>query len=244
MKPAAKKHALTVLAAPELTVQKDGVKKLQSAAVVQCAAVNQMESKAAMGAVLAGLTLHRVKASMPHGKFGAWVEQISTSGGNLPAVKKSQANNYMRLALAFVERTRVQKPDLLALPGDQTALELGDSATTRRFMGKLQGFVGECSLNELLIKHGIKGVGLKTALEQAEGADPSTGSGQGIEDFFGEVAERVYGLRQIVTSRESLLRLSPKQLDTLRDALADAHAQFEKLYAEARGTKKSEWLKS
>ena len=245
MKPAAKKHALTVLAAPELTVQKDGVKKLQSAAVAQCAAVNQMESKAAMGAVLAGLTLHRVKASMPHGKFGAWVEQISTSGGNLPAVKKSQANNYMRLALAFVERTRVQKPDLLALPGDQTALELGDSATTRRFMEKLQGFVGECSLNELMIKHGIKGVGLKTALERVEEADPSTGSGQGLaEDFFGEVAERVYGLGQIVTSRESLLRLSPKQLDTLRDALADALAQFEKLYAEARGTKKSEWLKS
>jgi hypothetical protein len=196
-----------------------------------------MESKAAMGGILAGLTLHRVKASLPHGKFGAWVAQISTSGGNLPAVKKSQASNYMRLALVFVEKAKVQKPDLLALPGDQTALELGDNAQHARFLGKLNGFVGDLSLNELLIKHGIKGVGLKTELEKQEAEEATT---QGTaEDYFADVAASVYGFRQIVTSRESLARLTPQQLDTLRDTVTDAHEQFLKLYAEARGTRKA-----
>ncbi len=226
-------HALTVLAAPELAVEKPNLKKLQAAAVEQCAAVGQMESKAAMGAVLAGITLHRVKASMPHGKFGPWVESNSHSGANL---KQRQCNYYMRLAQVFLEKARVQTPDLLALPGDQNALAEGGTAATKRFIAKLGTFVGDLSLTELLIKHGIKGVGLKTALEAAEADTPPAAT---AEDYFTDVAARLYGFREVATNREALMRLTPQQLDTVREAITDAHAQFTRFYDEARGTKTS-----
>lgn len=227
-------HALTVLATPEFAVAKDDIKKLQEAAVEQCSAVAKMESNAAKGAVLAGLTLHRVKASLPYGQFGKWVEKISTSGGKV-TVKKSQANNYMRLSSVFLERCKVQKPDLLALPGDQTALDLGDGAEARTLFSKLHKFVGECSLNELLVKYGIKGVVREgDPGTEEETAAPAAGA---AEDYFAEVAESVMGFRSIVTSRDALVRLSPQQLDTLHESVTDAYSQFKQLYQEARGKK-------
>ena len=63
------------------------------------------------------------------------------------------------------------KPDILALPGDQTTLTLGDSHEARALVGKLEKFVADCSLDELLIKYGIKGVGLKTALTDEAAAE-------------------------------------------------------------------------
>ncbi|QYM80261.1 hypothetical protein K0B96_06510 [Horticoccus luteus] len=230
-----KKHALTLLAAPDLAVAKDGVAKLQSLAVAQVAAVGEMESNAAKGGILAGLTLHRVKASLPHGHFGKWIGQISTAVEICRTVKKSQANNYMRLAMVFLEKTKAQKPELLALPGDQTSLDLADNHAGQQLRAKLEKFTAGLSLNELLIKHGIKGVGLKTELETAkEDEDDAPQPGQ-AEDYFTEVAERVYGFRQLVTSRENIARLTPQQLETLHQTVTDSVAEFRRLYDEAKG---------
>jgi hypothetical protein len=77
----------------------------------------------------------------------------------------------MRLATVFIERTRATKPEMLALPGDQTSLDLADNHHGKQLAAKLATFVGELSLNELLIKHGIKGVGLKTELTDAAAAE-------------------------------------------------------------------------
>lgn len=159
-----KTNALAIVNAPEWAVKNDGVKKLQEAAVMQLGAIAEMENRAAMGGILAGLTLLRVKASMAHGAFGKWLSQIRTSGANLPKINHRQANYYMSLALVFLERAKVTKPDLLALPGDQMALDLADNHEARAFMEKLRKFTGEHSLNELLIKHDIKAVGLKKEL--------------------------------------------------------------------------------
>lgn len=222
-------HALTLVASPKFAVAKDEIQKLQATAVAQVAAVGQLETKAAMGGTIAGLTLTRVKHSLPHGKFGAWLDQLAAGG----AVKKSQANYYMRLGLVFLEKMRVDLPQLLALPGEQLSLEVGDNHTAKQFLGKLEKFVGDLSLNELLIKHGIKGVGMKLALEQGE--DGEAGKLGAAEDYFAEVAQRVYGFRQIVTSRESLQRLSPQQLETLNQTVTDSYSEFRRLYDEAKG---------
>jgi|GEM_PF-5784336 len=170
------KHALTVLASPELTVGKEKIKSLEAAAVAQCAAVGQLESKAAAGAIMAGLTLHRVKASTPHGKFGSFIEQKLTKVNFWTAgTAKTNASYYMRLALAFVEKARADKGALLALPNDATTLDLGDTANAKKLAAALEKFVGDLSLTELLIKHNIKGVGLKTelAVGDDDAEDPS-----------------------------------------------------------------------
>ena len=227
-------HALTVLAAKELTVGKDDINELQETAAAQIAAVGQMESTAAKGAILAGITLHRVKASLPHGKFGAWVASLSGAnvhrGGNLRS-GKSQANYYMRLAQVFIERTKLKKTDLLALPDGQSALDSGD--TTKHFCSALESFVGELSLNELLIRHNIKAV-RKYELEQR--GDEEVPRKDPQMDFFADLAERIHGYREIVTSRETLKRLTPQQLDQLYQEQSDLHARFVKLYEEAKDT--------
>lgn len=225
------KHALTVLASPELRVDAKGLEKLKKAAVAQCAAVSEMEGRAAVGGILAGLTLHRVKASLKHGEFGPWIAQIGTSGSNLAPVTQRMCNNYMRLALVFLEKTKANTTNLLALPGDKAGLELAESNDGRALAEKLQKFVAGCSLNELLIKHGIKGV---VREGDAGTEDGGTTAAAGGEDYFADVAQTLDGFRQIVTSRESLVRLSPKQLDLLNETVSDAVAQFRKLYAEAR----------
>lgn len=239
-------HALTLVAAPELRVATDDLARLQELALQQLSAIAEMETRAAAGAILAGLTLHRVKASLAHGEFGKWITQISTSGGNLPpgknafrntalpTVKKSQANNYMRLALIFLEKSRVAKPDLLALPGDQTELSIeGASGPAKRFLQKLSSFVGESSLNELLVKYGIKGVSREG--DDGEGANAKKGG----EDFFAEVAigiDRCFGP---LTNPESLMRLPPKQLDLAYAGVTEKYELFKRLYREAKGKSQS-----
>jgi hypothetical protein len=218
-------NALALVSQPEFAVAKDGLAKLKEAAVLQASAISELESKAALGAIIAGLTFHRVKASLNHGEFGPWIAQISTSGGNLN-IKKSQANHYMRLAMVFLEKAKVQKPDLLALPGDQMALEVGDGHPARQFFTKAQKFVGDLSLNELLIKHGIKGVGLKTELAQGaeddEAQTPEQKAAVARERAWAETFESVQRIRANLTETARMhLLTDPKHIEILKSELVE-----------------------
>lgn len=233
--------ALTLVSTPEFAVAKDDIAKLKEAAVAQVSAISQLETKAALGAIIAGLTLHRVKVSLPHGQFGKWIEQISTSGGNL-TVKKSQANNYMRLALVFIEKAKVQKPDLLALPGDQLSLDVEAGELTRRFFTKADKFVAGLSLNELLIKHGIKGVGLKTELGQGDDDDddqtPEQKAAAARERAWQEAFESVQRIRASLTEPERAHLLSdPKQIETLKAEVVELNQLLDDRLADLRATK-------
>jgi len=193
-------NALALVADPAFAVANSDLEKLQFAAVAQIAAVAQMESNAARGGVLAGITLHRVKASLGHGSFRPWLESANVNfGSHLSAHSRVKiANNYMRLASAFLEKAKVTKPSLLALPGDQTAIELGDNHPSRDLFEKLDSFVGTLSLNELLIAHGIKDTkklgGARTAGEAEAEADaaPSPESlAATVRDEVGGAIERL-----------------------------------------------------
>jgi len=223
-------HALTILASPELAVAHDGIAKLQAAAVAQVEAVVRSQRFTAQGAILAGLTLHRVKASIPHGSFGGFIAQKLTGINNWkPGTAKVNASYYMRIATLFVERARVTKPDLLALPGDQTTLTLGDTHEARALVAKLEKFVGECSLDELLIKHGIKGVGLKTELMDAAAAElPLTEQEEAArlaerqESAWLATWESVQLVRaHLVEPAKFNLITDPKKLETLKSELVE-----------------------
>jgi hypothetical protein len=150
---------LSTKAASALAVTKAGeIKTLQQSAVAQLAAVAQLEGRVAGYAIMAGITLKRVKLSLPHGEFQAWQrsirEQIPTTGRHLPSIAMCQF--YMRLAEVFLTKTKAPLPPLLALPGDTLSLELPDSGDTRAFVEKLTAFVAEQSLNDLLDRYKIK----------------------------------------------------------------------------------------
>jgi hypothetical protein len=250
-KPAKKTSALALVNAPELAVKKDGVQKLQEIAVRQMAAIGEMETRAAMGAVIAGLTLHRVKASMPHGAFGRWVKtiradetdrsaqsdrsaegqirttgsflkntvrQIRTTGANLPPINHRQVNYYMKLALVFLEKAKVTKPDLLALPGDQLTLDLADTHEATQFLGKLHAFTGGRSLNELLIKYDIKSVGLKKELDaekDAEEPPAALDAGQLYEQARDEIGGAILRLENLLLTENRLQFLVGHDTDLL-----------------------------
>ncbi len=227
-------YALTVLAAPELSVGKDSIKKLQSVIADEFATIRRIDREGAARFTLIGLMLHRLKASLPRGQFRPYLEQMLpkvTFWSEATAVKN--ASLAMRLSLVFIEKAKVSTPDLLSMSGDQLMLDAGSSKPAKKLLKKLDGFVGDLTRTELLIKHGLTGVGLRTALEQ--GDDPTPPADPQM-DFFADLAERVHGYREIITSRETLKRMTPAQLDQLYAEESDLHARFVKLYEEAKGT--------
>jgi hypothetical protein len=165
MNPEHRKNSLAVLINnPRLQVESNDLAELQALASKQLAAISQMERASAVCAILAGITFFRVKASLPRGEWMPWLErleggQISTAGSNFKPLQQRQVNNYMRLASAFVEKAKLDERSVLAAPQDEQQLTLEtEDAAAKRFAAKLQKFVGECSLNELLVKHNIKAV--------------------------------------------------------------------------------------
>lgn len=220
-----KKHALSLLADPQLSTTGGQLAALQTATISQLALIRRLESESALRAVLVGLALHRIKASLPYGQFGPWLAQ------NVEA-KRSQANNYMRLSTAFIAQARATKVELLAMPGD-LALS-SEEPGARKLLAKALSFVGECSLNELLVKYGIKGV-TREGDEPANDGSPATEADGQL--FFAEIAEHVLGIRTSVLNPQNIARLTPRQLDDLRAELANLNSEFTRLYDQARAGK-------
>ena len=232
-------NALVLVSTPEWAVADDEVKKLQDLALAQIDAISKMENVAAMGAVVAGLTLHRVKASMRHGAFRKWLVQMSTTGGHLRPIKKSQASNYMRLALVFLVSGKVQLPELLALPGDQLTLDLADGHDHNDLLAKLRKFAGRRSLNELLIKHGIKAVGLKNKLSAEKAQAACEPPAKTPQELCIEILETLTLARKDACDHAVWMQMSRQQHDDLKASFEDAAAQVAALHAKTHGRKKA-----
>lgn len=144
-----KKAALVVLSDKANWNRPVPISKLQQVAIQQIQHVRLLERESALRAVLCGFALHHIKAKLKHGEFMPWIKKQFKGAGH------RQANNYMRLAAVAVERAKVTRNQLQALPSDDVSLDVSD-AQARRLMANLTKFVGDKSLNELLREHGIK----------------------------------------------------------------------------------------
>jgi hypothetical protein len=231
----ANRTALLVLADKTITAQGDQLAQLQRSAVAQLAAVPQMERQAAAHAILAGMSLHRVKASLPHGEFGKWLKQIPTGGGNAEDQKRTsgsflnvterQCQFYMKLATTFVAKAKVTAPDVLALPGDQTQLALeGGEGEARVFFSKLSKFVGSKSLNELLAEHEIKTGkklgGKREAGETDEDAPPAVPTAEDLAaQAKTELSDWLEQGRQLLITDNVCSRLEAQDLQSFAGAL-------------------------
>jgi hypothetical protein len=219
-------YALTVLADAEIRTVVT-VTKLQAAAIDQLAAIPRIEREAALRAILCGLTLHRVKASLPHGQFGVWIDQMRPSGSHLPAVTRRHCQRYMRLAVAAIQKTKATVPEILALPGDQKELALESTdETARHLMQKLATWVGDRSLNEMLCDLGIKAAGkLGGAREKSDDdapIDPEQLAAQAREELS---AWHEMG-RQLLLTDNVCSRLTPDEIRALDESLDAMLAQW------------------
>ncbi len=200
--------------------------KLQAVALQQIAMIKTMERDAALRAILAGLTLDRVKAALNHGEFMPWIK------ANLDGAGYRQANYYMRLAAAFVTCMNVSRPEILALPGDQKALALEPAdATARRFMEKAANFVGDRSLNELLDHLHIKD---RKPLGGARDAAKDTRTeveklAELQETVRAELASWITTGRQLLITENVCQHLScPAEIAAIHDQLLDLKTEFTK----------------
>lgn len=222
--------ALAILGDRSLSYDQAMLPKIQEATLQQLAEVNRLGRERAARALLAGLGLCRVKASLKHGQFQPWLKAHVKVG-------LVSCNNYMRLALAFVEKAGVSKPDLLALPGDQTNLAIDESdEAQRRFFSKLEKFVGQSSLSELLEKHGIKGqpklggARLPEGQDDDESADTPPADPEALyltaRDEIGSSIERIERLL-ISENRLQYLVGHPEEIRGVVESLRDLTTKLE-----------------
>jgi hypothetical protein len=182
-----KRAALAVLEEDQISTA-GPISKLQAVAIEQFSKIPVIEREAALRAIFAGLTLHRIKASIP-GKFSKWIsEMLPRVTSWTPATARKNSSFYMRLATVAIAETGATT-ELLALSGDQAELSLEPTdAGARRFVDKLTKFVGDKSLNELLREHGIKdakALGGKREKAEADAApiDPEQLAAQSREEL-------------------------------------------------------------
>ena len=143
--------ALATFTAPELRADKAQLVLLQKGVIEQVHVMRRLRGEEAMRGLLVGLTLLRIKASLPGGQFTGWLKE------HITVFKDRYCRYLMQLALVFVERTKASKPELLALPGEQVELSLdGKEGAQRKLFEKAAKFIGEHSITELLEKHGLK----------------------------------------------------------------------------------------
>lgn len=141
--------ALVVLGDRSIATNK--LEKLQENTIRAIETIDTEENRNTIRRVFVGFSLHRIKASQRRGEFLKWIKR------HVKGIGYQQCNFYMRIASVCVEKARVTKPELLALPGDQIDLPLESTADeARRFVEKVEKFVGGLSFNQLLEKYDIK----------------------------------------------------------------------------------------
>lgn len=127
------------------------------------AALARYETQAGQLGLQIGVLLWQAKAALPHGAFQPWVKE------NIAGKSYRSCAYYMKLALIFTEKV---KPAAWKIEAMMT-LDLDAKQHTDEELSALdtmKQFIGENSLTELLIKYGIKGVGLKSELAGEESA--------------------------------------------------------------------------
>jgi hypothetical protein len=215
------RSALTLLSDPQIATGGGNLESLQKTTVEQIDLIKRMESESALRAVLVGLALHRIKASLKHGAFGKWQTE------NLNA-KRAQVGYYMRLAIVCLEDAGFSKPETLGLSEIGTDLATSDAASAKRAFKKIQDFVGEKSLNELLVEHGLKSTGA------GGGSNSSSGTGGGEDPLLADTATHLMGLRALILDPDQIKRFTASQLKDIEVQLASALDEFRKLKAALR----------
>lgn len=215
------KHALTVFADPKIRAATP-TEKLVEIARQQIAAIPALENEAAVRAILLGLTLQKLRSAAPHGTWTEQLVQILTSVKIWsPKTAQTNASYYMRLASFFVEKSRVTVPEMLALPGDQTELAIDEnsSAQARRFAEKLGKFVGQWSLNELLVRNGIKGV------QRDQDGEETPAPEKQLENAREKVWEKVWNgaeaLFEVLAADDQIHYLDGKQVELLSQRVSE-----------------------
>lgn len=122
--------------------------------------VEQLKTERAQKAILIGIYLLQVKATLGHGGFNGWASKHFQK-------TKRTVEYYMGLAAKFCRSTKLLMPEIAGANQLSLALEAKDQ-TGEAFKDKLAKFVGGKGLTELMQQHGV----IKRGGLQAPAAKP------------------------------------------------------------------------
>lgn len=159
-----------------------------------------LQKERAMKAVLCGLYLAEIRAKTPHGEFVPWMH------ANFPSsVRKAQY--YIQLAGKFAKSAKLLLPELIAT--EQISLQLTtDDATAQAALAKLEKFVGNTGLTELLTRHGI----VKRGGNQRLAALPAPASSDAPPAIADEAKEAQEATRAVFTNAEGVIKTAETYL--------------------------------
>ena len=223
--------ALALLSTTNVTTLQ--VKKFGETVAEEFRQIPLQERMNAARAILVGIGLHGMKVALKRGEFRDWMEANVTQGNiwtKSTAIKN--ASFFMRLAIAFVEQAKPSKQELLALTAGGAItpnLNNADSAAKKLF-ARIEDFIGERSLNEILIDEGIKGGGSGSG----SGATAAI-TGGGEDPLLADTASHLMGLRALLLDPETVKRFTTRQLDDIEKQWASGLEQFRQIRAKMRG---------
>lgn len=121
--------------------------KVGEIALAMLANVEGLKKERAQKGILAGVYLQQVKAALGHGPFNTWcAKHLGKS--------KRMGEYYMALAAKFSRSAKLLLPEIVGANQLSLALEAKGS-DAKAFKTKLEKFVGEKGLTELMQVHGV-----------------------------------------------------------------------------------------
>lgn len=205
------KHALTVLASAPLKNELNSFLPTLQSTTIQLIEELEASEKANVGrGVLAGVGLLAMKAALGHGEFGPWMEKHAQRSPR-------RCQHLMKLALHFMEKMRVDQPELLALTHGGTTADAKKSWSSLK--EKVEKFAAGRGLTDLLIARGIVSAPqLDDDAEldgPSENARPVLAAGGGNDHFLADVSEWLLNLRKRTTDPEQLKKIPRKEIKAL-----------------------------
>lgn len=206
---------LAVLTATPAKVQAlHFLKAAGKALTKRIALVRRADHDGSFHALCVGAELWKAKAVSKHGEFKPWIEQ------NVPTSAYRTCADYMKLTQIFAEKAKLTAEEALAM--GKLLPKGAKSGPAKSAAAKLDAFIGDLSVHELMIKHGVRGVGLKAELTEGD-APPAIEAGNGQMDLslvWEQVYEPAKSLAELLAEQAS--RLKPEQLAAVEAELKKA----------------------
>lgn len=160
------------------------------------AAIARHEAQATKFALQIGVMLWQAKAALPHGQFQPWVKE------NIAGKSYRSCARYMKLTMAFVETVRPGAALLECLSGIDFEKDTGFDYNEQGTLAAIAKFTGDLSLTELLIKHGIMGVGLKGELTEGE-TPPQLNASEQLELNWEQAYQPLKSVADLIAAKAS-----------------------------------------
>ena len=186
--------------------------------------INALDHERAQKAILAGIYLHQVKLSLPHGEFGVWMEKHLCNSCTNP-VSRRTAYNVMLLAEKFCRSAKLYLPELVA--SQQLSLKLeAPAGAAQAFKAKLVKFVGHHGLTELYQRHGVIRRGGKREKPSAPATPEETPTNLNPAAVAcQQMVDAINDCERIMLAEECWAELRPDQIENLVAPLVKRFAE-------------------